>query len=74
MLFLKSIHYLDLTSDLSRLDKIPVMQYLNNHLEVQKFKMEGLEQVAKMLLPDNYMFTVDLTDGYYHLQMSNQAI
>ena len=36
--------------------------------------MEGLEEVSKLIEPDDYMFTIDLKDGYYHLNMSNQAI
>ena len=39
-----------------------------------KFKMEGLDQVVKLILLGDSMFTVDLKDGYYHMNMSQQAI
>ncbi len=46
------------------------MRYLNSHLIVPKFKMEGLESLAKIIEPDDSMFTTDLADGYYHINMS----
>ena len=50
------------------------MRYLNSHLIVPKFKMEGLETLSKMLEPEDSMFTVDLQDGYYHINMHESAI
>jgi hypothetical protein len=45
-----------------------------SHLAVLKFKMEGLDTLSKMLKPDDYMFTVDLQNGYYHVNMHDSAI
>ena len=50
------------------------MRYLNSHLVVPKFKMEGLDTLAKMVEPEDHMFTVDLQDGYYHINMHESAI
>ena len=50
------------------------MRYLNSHLVVPKFKMEGLDTLSKMVEADDYMFTVDLQDGYYHINMHKSAI
>jgi hypothetical protein len=50
------------------------MRYLNSHLVVPKFKMEGLETLSKMLKPEDQMFTVDLQDGYYYISMHKTAL
>ncbi len=50
------------------------MRYLNSHLVVPKFKMEGLETLSKMLQPEDQMFTADLQDGYHHINMHNSAL
>lgn len=42
------------------------MHYLNSHLVVPKFKMEGLETLLKMVEADDYMFTANLQDGYWN--------
>ena len=50
------------------------MRYLNSHLMVPKFKMEGLETLAAMVEEGDHMFTVDLQDGYYHINMAQNAL
>ncbi len=50
------------------------MRYLNSHLIVPKFKMEGLETLASMVEEGDHMFTVDLQDGYYHVNMAQNAL
>ena len=50
------------------------MRYLNSHLVILKFKMEGLETLASMVEKGDHMFTVDLQDGYYHVNMAQNAL
>ena len=36
--------------------------------------MEGLDTISKMVEADDYMFTADLQDGYYHINMHESAL
>ena len=49
------------------------MRYLNSHLMVPKFKMEGLETLASMVEKGDHMFMVDLQDDY-HMNMAQNAL
>ena len=44
-------------------------RYLNQFLEVRKFKYESLEMVRDLLVPEGNMWSFDLTSGYYHIEI-----
>ena len=49
------------------------MRYLNSFLWCRNSKWRSRNTV-KMLEPDNYIFTVDLQNGYYHINMNKTAL
>ena len=44
-------------------------RYINQFLQVQKFKYEGLELVPQMFCKGDFFFTFDLKSGYYHVNV-----
>jgi hypothetical protein len=44
---------------------INIMSYVNEHLVKQKFKFEGLKDMANMAEKGNHAVSFDLTSGYY---------
>lgn len=48
-------------------------RYINEHLEVPKFKYETLSQLQQVLAPNDYMFVIDLKSGFHHLDMHPSA-
>jgi len=43
------------------------MSYVNDHLVTNKFKFEGLSDLADLAEKGDYAVTFDLTSGYYHV-------
>ena len=43
--------------------------YINQFLQVQKFKYEGLELVPQMFCKGDFFFTFDLKSGYHHVSV-----
>ena len=42
-------------------------RYLNQFVSVPGFRMEDLASLHKIALPGDYMFSIDLKDGYFHV-------
>lgn len=42
-------------------------RYLNLHLDIPRFKYEGLSQLGGMLRQGDYLTTIDLKDGFFHV-------
>ncbi|GJP42866.1 hypothetical protein CLOM_g2398, partial [Closterium sp. NIES-68] len=45
------------------------LRKVNAHLEIPKFKYEGLNRVAELIRPGDWMFSIDLRSGYHHVEM-----
>lgn len=60
----------------SKLNKKPRfilnLKKLNQHLELLHFKMEDYRTAMKLLYPNCFMCTVDLTDAYYTIPIYNK--
>lgn len=48
-------------------------RYLNQHCEIPKFKYEGLEASEHYVRKNDYMWTVDLSKGYHHIDMHPES-
>ncbi len=44
-------------------------RYLNAFVDVPKFKMEDLKDLHKIAHPRDFMFSIDLKDGYFHIPL-----
>lgn len=44
-------------------------RYLNSFLNVPHFKHEDLRDLPNIAQPNDYMFSIDLTDGYFHVPL-----
>ncbi len=42
-------------------------RYLNQFVSVPEFRMEDLASLHKIALPGDYIFSIDLKDGYFHV-------
>ena len=49
-------------------------RYINEHCEIPKFKYEGLEATEHYVRPNDYMWTVDLSKGYHHIDMHPDSV
>lgn len=45
------------------------LRYLNQFLELTKFKYESIKSVPDLCAPSDFLFTVDLKSGYHHIDM-----
>jgi hypothetical protein len=45
------------------------LQYLNQFLELTKFKYESIKSAPDLCAPGDFLFTVDLKSGYHHIDM-----
>ncbi|KXZ57056.1 hypothetical protein GPECTOR_5000g1283 [Gonium pectorale] len=43
---------------------------VNDHLEVPTFRYEDLKAVPGFMLPNDYVFTLDLKSGYHHMDIN----
>jgi hypothetical protein len=43
--------------------------YLNQFLEVRKFKYETIKSVPNICAPGDFLFSVDLKSGHHHIDM-----
>jgi hypothetical protein len=50
------------------------LRHVNSFLTVPSFRYEGLEAVANVLAPGDYMITLDLHAGYHHVDMNDAAL
>jgi ribonuclease HI len=50
------------------------LRHVNSFLTVPSFRYEGLEAVANVLAPSDYMITLDLHAGYHHVDMNDAAL
>ncbi len=48
-------------------------RYINAHMEVPKFKNEGLDAVADMVEPGDLLAKLDLKDGYHHIPIALES-
>ena len=46
------------------------LRHVNQYLHVPKFKFESLLELSHLLLPEANMFSIDLQDGYWQLEMT----
>ena len=46
------------------------LSMLNNHLHVPTFKMETAESIRKSIRKGEWVTSIDLTDAYFHVPMS----
>lgn len=44
-------------------------RYVNQYLQLSKFKYEGLNLIPALFSKGDYMFTFDLKSGYHHLDI-----
>jgi len=44
-------------------------RYVNSHLEQRRFAYESLAYVADLLVPGGFMWSCDLSSGYYHVEL-----
>ncbi|GJP39448.1 hypothetical protein CLOM_g23818 [Closterium sp. NIES-68] len=45
------------------------LRKINNYLDIPKFKYEGLNRVAELIRPGDWMFSIDLKSGYHHVEI-----
>ncbi|CAI7841191.1 unnamed protein product [Closterium sp. NIES-54] len=45
------------------------LRKVNQHLQVPKFKYEGLNRVSEIIRRNDWLFTIDLKAGYHHVEM-----
>jgi hypothetical protein len=45
------------------------LRFLNQFLQVTKFKYESIRMLAELCLPKDLLFTVDLKSGYHHIDI-----
>ncbi|CAI7932755.1 unnamed protein product [Closterium sp. NIES-54] len=45
------------------------LRKVNQHLQVPKFKYEGLNRVSEIIRHNDWLFTIDLKSGYHHVEM-----
>ncbi|GJP82308.1 hypothetical protein CLOP_g12561 [Closterium sp. NIES-67] len=45
------------------------LRKVNNYLDIPKFKYEGLNRVAELIRPGDWMFSIDLKSGYHHVEI-----
>ncbi|KAG2213697.1 hypothetical protein INT45_002551 [Circinella minor] len=48
------------------------LKTLNQYLHAPKFKMETLQQVIKMLQPNDFLTSIDLADAFLHIAVHHQ--
>jgi hypothetical protein len=48
------------------------LRYLNQFLELTKFKYESIKSVPDLSAPGDFLFMVDLKSGYHHIDMYQQ--
>ncbi len=48
-------------------------RYINDHLDIPKFKYETLSQLHQVLAPNDFTFVIDLKSGFHHLDMHPSA-
>lgn len=48
------------------------MRYVNGYLARKSFKFEGLQDLADILTPYDYLLQYDLSSGYYHIPLSGR--
>ncbi len=44
-------------------------RYLNGFIKVPSFRMEDLRDLHRIAVPGDFMFAVDLKDGYFHIPL-----
>lgn len=49
------------------------LRHINAVVEYNKFKMEALKELKQMLLPGDFMTSLDLKDGYFHIPVSSTS-
>lgn len=48
------------------------LKNLNSHVEYNKFKMDTLQSILKLVTPGCYMATIDLKDAYYSVPVAQE--
>ena len=48
------------------------LKNLNSHVEYNKFKMDTLQSILKLVTPGCYMATIDLKDAYYLVPVAQE--
>ena len=49
------------------------LRHVNSYLHVPKFKFESLLDLGQLLSPGAHLMSIDLQDGYWQLQMAEEA-
>ena len=45
------------------------LRFLNNHCETKKFKQEDIRVVEQIIQPNDYLTSIDLKDGFFHIKV-----
>ncbi|GAQ91383.1 hypothetical protein KFL_007760020 [Klebsormidium nitens] len=45
------------------------LRFLNQFLQITKFKYESIRMISELCLPKNLLFTIDLKAGYHHIDI-----
>ena len=48
------------------------LRNLNSHVEYNKFKMDILQSILKLVTHSSYMATIDLKDAYYSVPVAQE--
>jgi hypothetical protein len=65
--FLKVVSPLGVAEQRDKLRLILNMRYVNSYLTYPSFKFEGLRDLADIMHPDDWLFSIDLMNAYHHL-------
>ena len=49
------------------------LRYVNQYLQLSKFKYEGLNLIPTLFFKGDYMFTFDLKSGYHHVDIHEDS-
>ena len=65
--FLKVVSPLGVAEQRDKLRLILNMRYVNSHLTYPSFRFESLRDLADIMHPDDWLFSIDLMNAYHHL-------
>ena len=49
------------------------LKRLNDQVKIPIFRMESVQSVWTQLIPENHMFSIDLTDAYFHIPIHPES-
>lgn len=48
-------------------------RYINSNISIPKFSQEGIESVAQQIQEGDHLISVDLENGFHHVEISKQS-